>query len=293
MIPKGINNNSRIKAWSHHYYQAKGPLDTPFNITDIMNHSTISSKLEGFAPQISYLQHNTTPPIPFAFTEVGNTIGVSASSPHDEAPQYAAVNNLGAALWAVDYQLKAMSMGVDRVHLQQLLSAPWNLWIPDESEMVKPQVLPNYYSQPFLADWIGNCGNTSVTEIKVDGGKDDGGLSAYAAFEKGELTRVAIVNFDYWSNSTSNMTTTERPVQTVRLALPDGVCNAVVQRLTAPGGAYANSSLTWNDLQWTYPTGREEKVGNTSLSLSVSNGGIDVPVAASEAVMVNLNWERK
>lgn len=98
------------------------------------------------------------------------------------------------------------------------------------------------------------------------------------------------MNFNFWSNSTpsgpSPDSTPNRPVQTMHLNISQAIKSATIQTLTAPDGAYANTSLTWRGLQWLSPDGREALVGNSSRSLTVTNNSVDVPVKASEAVMV-------
>lgn len=75
-------------------------------------------------------------------------------------------------------------------------------------------------------------------------------------------------------------------MQIVRLNIPKVIQSATLQTLTSPDGAYGNSTLTWRGLQWRFPDGKEVQVRNDSKPLTINNGAVDVPVNASEAVMV-------
>lgn len=178
-----------LSLMDHLSYQATIPPNGKFDVKTIMNHTAIAKGLDAFGPQVDFLAKNTSGKVPFVLTEVGNTL---LSSPTMPDPGYVARNNLGSALWAVDFQLYAMSMGIGRVHLQQILSAGYSLWLPIDSDGDKAQVRPNFYSQPFVADFIGKSNKTQVANVHVAGGSGYSGLCGYAAYDAGKLSRVAV-----------------------------------------------------------------------------------------------------
>lgn len=181
----------RERCWAEllNSYQAIVPPSGQFDLKQIMNHSAIARHLDDFRPQVEFLAKNTSGKVPLVLSEVGNTLLSTSNMPD---PGYTFRNNLGSALWAVDFQLYAMAMGIGRVHLQQILSAGYSLWLPIASEGEQPQVRPNFYSQPFIADFIGKSRQTQVARFHVSGGTGYSGLSGYAAYDAGKLARVAI-----------------------------------------------------------------------------------------------------
>lgn len=75
--------------------------------------------------------------------------------------------------------------------MQQLVPAAYQAWMPDVIDGAQPQVRPNFYSQVFTADFIGNQSKAvRVANLPVQGA--DGNISAYAAYESGYLARLAI-----------------------------------------------------------------------------------------------------
>ena len=175
--------------------------------------------------------------------------------------------------------------------MAQLLPSGFQMWLPIERNGTEAQVRPNFYSQPVLADCIGRGGATRVVNVPVDG--SDGLVSAYAAYDGGRLSRIRSVYLNFWSNLTpaspGPVPSQERPAQTVSISLPTTVAGVTAQHLTAPGGAYANRSLTWNGLEWRYPDGRDTRVLNHAQNLSVVDGRLTMQVNATEAVMLILN----
>ena len=231
-----------------------------------MNHTAIVKGLRPFKQQVQFLAQNSSGKVPLVLSEVGNTL---LASPTEPDPGYVARNNLGSALWAVDFQLYAMSIGIGRVHMQQILSAGYSLWSPVDAEGYEAQVRPNFYSQPFIADFIGTSSETKVVNLHVTGGVGHSGLCGYAAYDAGKPARIALsmtsqslgmngkltrlVNFNFWSEYASTTESlpspTNRPVHTVNIRLPSEIRSAAMQTLNSPEGAYGNSSLTWRGLE--------------------------------------------
>lgn len=139
-----------------------------------------------------------------------------------------------------------------------------------------------YYAQPYIADFIGKSGKTKVTNQDLQSDH----LTAYAAYDGGKLSRIALVNMNSWNGT--NQTT--RPEQAFNVHVGSGSQSVAVERLTAPTGAHAQNNLTWAGQQWTY-----ESMGvgvivnkNHTEQVPVKNGIAAVNVSASEAVMVSL-----
>ena len=82
--------------------------------------------------------------------------------------------------------------GIKRVHMQQIIAAAYQHWLPVEIDGEQPQVRPNFYSQVFTADFIGNSSKAVRVANLPIGGANSSTISAYAAYENGTLARVAI-----------------------------------------------------------------------------------------------------
>jgi hypothetical protein len=192
--------------------------------------------------------------------------------------------------WNVDYQLNAMAIGVDRVNNQQIIFPGYHMWQPVDSEFSPRSVWPNYYSQPFLADFIGPSGNTRVAEIDIPGNPDL--LSAYVAYENDAPVRVAIVNLHLWTPGDNNGV---RPSIDVALnGLWGGIKAAQVMQLASPEGAYGNNFITWRGLEWTHDSnGTENRIGRDAILVGARAGVVHVTVESASAVIVQLqsNWE--
>ncbi|KAI6081206.1 hypothetical protein F4821DRAFT_249878 [Hypoxylon rubiginosum] len=264
-----------IRQVGFHYYQGHPGPRTFAELQGWIRHSVTVENMTNFTPNIRYLRNNH-PAIGFAFTETGYNVGGGGGG---------LGNNLASALWAVDFQLYGMTANVSRVNWQQILRGSLHMWRAVEADGLPPAVTPNYYSQPFVADFIGRSGQTQVAPIDVDDDAD-GTLVAYGAYESGKLVRVAVLNVDLW---TPQNCTTRPHVGFTLEGLPNTTTQVQVHHLTAPDGALAEDGLTYAGLQWTYENnGVEKQVGKDSNVLNVNGGVVKFPVRSSSAVMIVL-----
>lgn len=235
-----------------------------------MNHQAIIDRFENYTRSINYTRQQN---LSYVLSEVGNSLEGKANL------TFQAV--LGSALWSVDFQMYAMTLGVERVNMAMKPIGGFSLWLPHETDGYLPAVRAPYYAQPYIADFMGKTG-AQVLNQDLKSKR----LSAYAAYDQGRLARIALVNLNLWNGTDQS----ERPVQTFNVqANVDQNC-VQVRRLTAPTGAYANDTITWAGQQWTYESNGMSVTTNQTLSepVPVQNGVAQVDVAASEAVMVML-----
>ncbi|KAI1079018.1 glycoside hydrolase family 79 protein [Whalleya microplaca] len=275
----GIDKSNAIHEVAHHYYQgnAGGAADLASGLMDV---GATHHHLDQFAKRISWLRQNK-PDIKFVLSEVGNSL--------DRTNAYAYQARLGSALWQLDFYLYAMTVGVARINYQQIMHAGYNLWLPVASAGHQPQVFANFYSQPFVADFIGTSGKTRVAQLKT-GRKDN--VAAYAAYEgsDGAAKRLAVANLNYWNKATAGGK--ERPGVAVDLKVGKDVKKVRVVRLSSPEGAGAEAdSITYGGSQWTYKSlGKEVKgVRDDTKEITVKDGVARVTVPSSEAVLVELS----
>lgn len=219
-------------------------------------------------PNIAWLNANH-PDVNFLMDEVGASMDTTGN-----------FNNLATSLWHVDYFLYCMSIGVDRIHMQQIVAPGFNMWEPVQSRWGPPLVRANYYSQPFIGDFISRT-PPRVANIPIPG---QDVLSAYGGYVNGVLNKIVFVNMNLWYGQG------KRPSGKFNLAgLPDDVKKAKIHYLTAKEGAEANNTLTYKGLRWTYGSGGLGfKVLNDSLVVDVRDGRLAVPVDATSAALVEL-----
>ncbi|KAL6854730.1 hypothetical protein ACO1O0_005855 [Amphichorda felina] len=277
----GIDRDNIIKEVSHHYYQNHAGEAEDLE-EGLMTMSLTHSNLDYLKPRISWLRENR-PDIPFIINEIGNSL--------EPKNKYQYQARLGSALWAVDFYLYSLSIGVHRFNYQQIMHSGFDMWLPVTSAGHEPQVFSNYYAQPFLADFVGASGKTRVSKVDVANGDDHPNLAVYAAFEGRKAKRLAIANLDYWNRTSSGY---ERPVANVSVRLHD-VESVVVTHLSSPDGAGADAdTITYAGSQWTYDSkGREVKgVRDDTEVVRVRNGYATIRVPSSEAVIVYLESSR-
>lgn len=165
------------------------------------------------------------------------------------------------------------------------------MWLPVEYLGESPHVTANYYSQPLIADFIGNSGTTTMTQLNITSTEEVANISAYAAFEDGTPKRVAIVNLDYWNETSSG---TDRPSVSIDLSIPSslGITNVTVDYLSSPLGAGADAdTVTYAGSQWTYDSLGVEVTGvrDDSETVSVVDDVATITVNSSSAALISLS----
>lgn len=272
----GIDEDNIIKEVAHHYYQNHAGQAEDLE-QGLMNISITHRNLDYLLPRIDWLKDNR-PEIPFIINEIGNSLEPTNS--------YEYQARLGSALWAIDFYLYNLAIGVKKFNYQQIMHSGFDLWLPVASAGWDAQVFSNYYSHPFLADFIGDSGDTRVSKVNINGGEEYPNLAAYAAYEKHETKRIAIVNLDYWNRTSSEV---ERPG--ARVAIETKAKSVKVTHISSPDGAGAGAdTITYAGSQWTFESlGKEVKgVRNDTQIIQAEDGFAYVEAASSEAVIVYL-----
>jgi hypothetical protein len=274
----GIDEDNIIKEVAHHYYQNHAGKAEDLE-TGLMTLSLTHTNLDYLTRRITWLRGNR-PDLPFIINEVGNSLQPTNSY------QYQA--RLGSALWAVDFYLYGLSIGIARFNYQQIMHSGFDLWLPVASAGHPAQVFANYYSQPFMADFVGKSGKARISKLTLTDAESAPNLAAYGAFEDGSPVRVAIANLEYWNRTSSDF---DRPVATVNLDVGDGISSVTVTHLNSPDGAGAGAeTITYAGSQWTYESlGKEvEGVRDDTEEVQVVDGVASVKVLGSSAAIVHL-----
>ncbi|OMP88073.1 hypothetical protein BK809_0002830 [Diplodia seriata] len=223
--------------------------------------------------------------VPFILGEVGAAINTGQGDPNP-----ALYGTLGGSLWALDFLLHGMTLGMARVSMQLGTNFRMSAWQPVANPGHPVAVHGNYYGLVAGAAFVGGDGDGDLQIRALDGLDEHPNVVGYAGYHGGKLSKVAVLNLNVWNEG--NAANNTRPEKEVSLtALGDDVTGVRVSRLTAPGGAAANSSITWAGKRWTAENnGTEYADGEAPVTIGVEGGKPkrNVVVKASEAVLVEL-----
>lgn len=245
-----------------------------------MNHTSIVSLSKPLASTVDYL-NTKYPPIPLNIAEFGSALNPGFN--HFELESV-----LGAALWQVDFMLWLLAIGVNRAHIQLGIGFGFAPWQPVEYRSTPAKVNAPYYAHVLIADFIGHSRKMQVVNIDMESDT----LSAYAAYDDGMLSKVAVVNLEMWSHMYSDPD--GRPSLDVRVEVPAEVKFVEGRRLTSPLGATASDSktLTWAGMSWSWEShgmGRyATDAGEEVQIFEVKAGIVDITISASEALVLSL-----
>ena len=215
-------DRSRIASASIHYYQTKAGPKSDLQ-ADIMNHTAIVFGSVYIKETAVYL-NKLDPPIPLTLAEIGNSLGNASDNSELQ-------NVLGSALWQADFLLYCMSVGVNRINSQLGVVFDFALWNVDFEDRRNNTVNAAFYGQIFAAGFIGPSENDQVTEVH-----SSDLLSAYAAYDNGKISQVAMVNLELWSGG-------PRPNQT--FTLKSNAKSVTVKRLTSSHGGDSREDIMW------------------------------------------------
>jgi hypothetical protein len=267
----GINTDNNIISVGAHFYQ----IATGGTLRDLMNHSSLVTHMAIQKSWAEYLRDSYN--ISLTMDEVNVLSG---------SPNVTVQSSLGSALWRTDYFLYCMTIGIKRVSYESVFGSNQSMWQSYDSNGSPAQTRGGYYSYLPAADFIGNTGgNTVVTQLGVDGHLDDPKIIEYAAYNKRELSRMAIVNFHQWSREEGLF---DRPVTNITLS-GINVKKVTVKYLNHPDGAAGLADgITYGGSQWTAESMGEEVKGvaNDTLVVWGANGQIHVPVPWSSVAVV-------
>ncbi|KAF5518708.1 Beta-glucuronidase [Colletotrichum aenigma] len=206
-------------------------------------------------------------------------------------------NSFGAALWGVDFNLYAATVGIKRVHLHMGTDYRYASWQPVSTETTSIGTKAPYYGNVAIAAFI-NPGLSSepVSVAHVPLSDDNEKSSAYAAFQGSDLTRVLVINLQAYNSTLGGTGTSpdpnapERPTFSYAFEVPWQDGTAKVQRLHA-NGSDAVSGITWDGWSYNYELdeGKPVKLDNVTVgeTVEVKDGQVQVEVAASEAVVLS------
>lgn len=272
----GINKDQKVKYVAEHYYQFDGKT---LGIKEhLLNHTDLKVKFAKYKPSIDYALNKAN--TGYILSETGGPLGIDV-----EKTTYFA-----NTLWAVNFQMYAMSNGVQRVSLVQRPVAKRALWIPlPDLSTPGPRVQAPWYAMPFVADFIGKQVSGTRGAVNIDLGNPH--LTVYAMFEGEKIARIAIVNLQEYTGegnrsavkvSLRNLgTVKDNKVAVGRLHADEG---------TAAGGWDVNKkNITWSGQQWSYQVNLGKGFGTVRRNdVEVKDGVAEIVIPDSEAIIVYL-----
>ncbi|KAI8626781.1 glycoside hydrolase family 79 protein [Xylariaceae sp. FL1651] len=223
-------------------------------------------------------------------------------------------NSFGAALWGVDFNLYAASVGIGRVHMHMGTNYRYASWQPVTTDLAVIGTKAPYYGNVAVAAFLGNLRVEPVRIAHLDlahtgsssnGTQDADGQAgvqeaAYAAYVDNTLARIMVLNlraYNYTLNGTGDLSAPNpapRPVRTYSFGLDSSAfadgAQVAVRRLLA-NGSDAITGISWDGVSYNYELdlGRPVRLPNvtTGETVQVRNGAVEVGVADSQAVVLD------
>ncbi|KAF6825665.1 glycoside hydrolase family 79 protein, partial [Colletotrichum musicola] len=161
-------------------------------------------------------------------------------------------NSFGAALWGVDFNLYAATVGVRRIFMHMGTDYRYASWQPVTTDTTPIGTKAPYYGNIAIAAFLSPGLSTdpvSVAHIPVS--SDSEQSSAYAAYQSGALSRLLVINLHAHNSTLGGHGTSpdpdapERPTFRYAFEVPWKDGEAKVQRLRA-NGSDAVSGITWD-----------------------------------------------
>jgi len=290
----GTNNHLKpVKTW------ASG-LDVDGDIKMISSHNYIGGATQpGVTLQGTLMNHSSTVQSissqlaerdSLSYTGIPFILGETNSLYNQGKPGLS--NSFGAALWGLDFNLWCASQNIKRVHMHQGTNYRYASWQPINTSLATIGTKPPYYGNIAVATFLGDVGNNDVqiANLPLSSPLE----AAYAAYDKGALKRLAVVNmrtYNYTVNGTSDIVNPEtRPSQTYEFQVPQECTGEVlVQRLLA-NGSDAITGITFDgwSFNWELERGKPVRLGNvtTGEKVGVKSGVVSVEVPDSSAAIL-------
>jgi len=269
----GLNSGGIVKNMAGHFYAVTGG-----TVTQLLNHTNTVVHMAEQKGWVDYLASIDGASIPLIMDEANVITGPANVSLE---------SSLASAVWRTDYFLYCASIGIKRVQYESVFTSLQSVWQPSDSYTSPAQTRAAFYAYPPMAEFIGETnGTTKISQIPVNGTIDGQHLIAYAAYNGSVAARMALVNFNEWSN----MNSTARPSSTFSLT-GLGCTHVTVKYLSSDEGATGLADgITYGGSQWTAASSGKEVYGvrNDTVVLGVKNGKVKVPVPYTSVAMVFL-----
>lgn len=276
-VTANSSSNPYVSSWNQHdYYYYIGVSTYALTMGGFMDLSTTPTQ---FASWVSQIQQGHTAGYPYALREMGvvGPIGYDGIT-----------NVFAASLWTLNFFLYAASLNISSVQMHMTDNSNASAWLPVEKYGLQPYVRPNYYAWAAFDQTIGCSCQARVAALNLSStptGYADH-IGAYAVYQNEALASIVLLN-----TVIANISTSAKPTLTVSLTLPTSLAGQTLylSYLTADG-ADAKNGTTWNGISYEQDTeGKPTLVNGTTTTVTIgSDGGVDVPLRDTQAVVANL-----
>lgn len=249
-----------------------------------MNHTAIVNRLKPYASDVSEVGS-----LPLIISEIGSALGNSPVSWG---------GGFGAAMWAVDIHLAAMSRGIKQICNTQEPTTTHGFWIPDNSgtHTTGPAVQGIFPAAAFITEFVGK-GDLLGKVVELPASKSQ--FSAYAMYnlKSNKPQRIALVNLNEWNKDSK----TKRGTSQVTIDVGNEVKLAEGRYMSSGSGSLArgfdlggqDEVVTFAGEQWSYKAnqgkGSYTNGKEQTTKFTVKGGKVTVPVQDTEAVVINLS----
>ncbi|KAL6879248.1 glycoside hydrolase family 79 protein [Trichoderma novae-zelandiae] len=290
----GLDKNNNIEYFSTHNYISGATSPGVTLQGTLMNHTKTVGSVEGHLPEYDaiFTTAQAQKATPLIFGECNSLYNQGRPG---------LSNTFGAALWGVDFNLYAASVGFKRVHMHMGTNYRYQAWQPVETDLASRGTKAPYYGSITVAATLGNSAllPVSITNLPLPDARE----AAYAAHYsggllKGNLARITVLNMRGYNTTVDGQglepvpNPPPRPSQKYTFAV-SGVHNGAhvgVQRLLA-NGSDAITGITFDGWSYNYELdkGKPVRLHNVTVGETavVRNGRVTVDVPDSSAVLLN------
>jgi hypothetical protein len=198
-------------------------------------------------------------------------------------------DTFGAALWNVDFSLRAASIGVQRLHMHQGVNYRYGSWQPIQTNRSVKATKPAFYGNIATADFVGRAsGELRVMELDLKDSSKAEEQAAYVAFVGDRVERLAVVNLAQWNATEAG----QRPAQQYEFKTYGGMKQARVKRLIADGtDSYSGVTYGGYSYNLELKNGKPVRLNNVTDIEIVPigpDGKLVITVPSSSAAIVTL-----
>ncbi|KAK4041556.1 hypothetical protein C8A01DRAFT_14699 [Parachaetomium inaequale] len=289
----GLNDDKNVKLFSTH----NGATSPGVTLQGtLMNHAVTKRSVDAHVTEYNAILAQAAGPVPPLI------FGETNSLYNQGRPGLS--NTFGAALWGLDFNLYAASVGFKRVHMHMGTNYRYAAWQPLPTSLTSMGTKAPYYGSIAVAASLGRRPAT-VLEIPLSSSQtpDAADLqpeSAYAIYTAAHLSRITILNMRSHNTTLDGAGLTPLPDTTPRNEVEytfrlEGIeqgRSLLVRRLLA-NGSDAITGITWDGWSYNYELdgGRPVRLGNVTVGerVVVGEGGVvRVRVADASAAVVEV-----
>jgi len=297
----GLNTDRVIKLFSTHNYISGAESPGVTLQGTLMNHTNTKRSVDAHVAEYRAIKKNDPSPPPPVFGEHNSLYNQGRPG---------LSNTFGAALWGLDFNLYAASVGFKRIHMHQGTNYRYGSWQPITTPKATLGTKAPYYGNIALAVALGNTLLSPATVSHLPSHPQADRESAYAIYTHNgtSLARIVVLNLHSYNTTVDGAGIAPLPSPLPRANLtftftftitsasegdsvPSPGTELSVRRLMA-AGSDAISGITWDGWSYNYELdgGRPVRLGNVTVGETVrvgERGEVSVEVPDASAVVLS------